>query len=57
MNELNRKVIKGLEKAIEWDRQSRIRRIEEDDATAEHEQHQEDGEYDPYCRECPQEAN
>ena len=48
------KIIKGLEKAIEWDRQSRIQRIQEDEATAEHDEHDDgyDIHPDPYCRVC-----
>ena len=48
------KIIKGLEKAIEWDRQSRIQRIQEDQATAEHDEHDDGYDIHPdlYCRVC-----
>ena len=44
--------LKKLGKMIEQDRQNQIRRIEEDQATAEHDLHMEEGDVDPYCREC-----
>tara|TARA_R100000963_G_C4602215_1_gene75513 strand:+ start:346 stop:555 length:210 start_codon:yes stop_codon:yes gene_type:complete len=48
------KLRKELDKAIEWGRQNRIRRIEEDEATAEHDMHDDGYDIypDPYCREC-----
>ena len=44
----------GLERAMKWDRQKRIRRIQEDEATAEHDKHDDGYDIypDPYCRIC-----
>jgi len=45
---------KAVDKAIVWHRQNEIRRIQEDGATAEHDEHSDNFDIypDPYCREC-----